>query len=109
MPGSGITGSTSWGWLLVPEDLMLSLLLPELRVRSTMLLDLLSSGSVSRSFICAFGLAEHISPIERARAGEVGAEGTRFGGGFTPIGETLPVIGGVVGRAVAAARAVILR
>ena len=48
-------------------------------------------------------------PIERARAGEVGAEGTRFGGGFTPIGETLPVIGGVVGRAVAVARAVILR
>ena len=48
-------------------------------------------------------------PIERAWTGEVGAEGTRFGSGFIPIGETLPVIGGVVGRAVAAARAVILR
>ena len=48
-------------------------------------------------------------PNERAPAGEVGAEGTRFGDGFIPIGETLPVIGGVVGRAVAAARAVILR
>ena len=48
-------------------------------------------------------------PIERAWTGEVGAEGTRFDSGFTPIEETLPVIEGVVGRAVAVARAVILR
>jgi hypothetical protein len=82
------------------------------RAKSTILLDLVNSGSISPIFpsVTFFADAEEIiSPIERARVGDVGADGDRICGGLItepvlvldPSGPALTgTAGGVIGSEV---------
>ena len=85
------------------------------RAKSTMLLDLATSfsGSDAPGSWMSFGLVAIISPIERARVGEVGAEGDRIGGGGCGADSSGPALtgtaGGLMGSAVWTAMEAMLR